>query len=408
MALFGQSLHHDLRLPILRMRKFIKSFTASFLLALILISCKQEKIIKPAKTPVIRKDSVVNINISAVGDIMCHSTQINYARTKNGNLDFKPSFEIIKKYFASKDLVMGNLETTFAGSKRKYSGYPFFNTPDEFLDALKYAGFNILFTSNNHAFDQGKYGVLRTIKEIKKRGMTNLGTYASQRDKDSIRIIDIKGIRLTILAYSYSTNGVRIPKGSKYLISTIDTSSIRSDLIKAKRLNPDVVIVYFHFGQEYFHKPTKYQRRIVEFTKKHGADIIIASHPHTLQPVETFPLHNSKLDSGFVAYSLGNFLSNQRWRYSDGGAVLNFSVQKNLNTNKIIIDNLSFLPFWVYKGKLKGKNNYAVLPLTDSSISGSYPFLKPKDIKEMELCISDVMNGMKKSTPKLKLTTFNN
>ncbi|GBD90188.1 capsule biosynthesis protein CapA [bacterium BMS3Abin04] len=387
------------------MKKFVNSFTAFLFFALILISCKQEKINKPVQTPAIKKDTVVNVNISAVGDIMCHSTQINYARTKDGSLDFRPNFEIIKKYFASKDLVIGNLETTFAGSKRKYSGYPFFNTPDEFLDALKYAGFNILFTSNNHAFDQGKYGVLRTIKEIKKRGMTNLGTYKSQRDRDSIRVIDIKGIKLIILAYSYSTNGVRIPKGSEYLISTIDTSSIRSDLTKAKRLNPDLVLVYFHFGQEYFHKPTRFQRKIVEFTKKHGADIIIASHPHTLQPVETFPLNNSRLDSGFVAYSLGNFISNQRWRYSDGGAILNFSVRKNLNTNKIKINNLSFLPFWVYKGKLKNKNSYAVLPLTDSSISRSYPFLTPKDTLEMNQCISDVLDIMKKSTSKLKLLT---
>ena len=390
------------------MKKFIKSFTASFLLTIIFFSCKQEKVIQTAKIPIVKKDTVVNIDISAVGDIMCHSTQINYAREKDGNLNFKPSFEIIRNYFTSKDLVLGNLETAFAGSRRKYSGYPFFNTPDEFLDAIKYAGFNILFTSNNHAFDQGKYGVLRTIKEIKKRGMSNIGTYASQRDRDSIRIIDLKGIKLAFLAYSYGTNGVRIPKGSKFLLSIIDTASIRSDLVKAKRQNPDVVIVYFHFGHEYFHKPTKFQKRIVEFTRENGGDVIIASHPHTLQPVETFPLFSSKLDSGFTAYSLGNFISNQRWRYSDGGAILNFSIQKNLNTNKVKINNLSFLPFWVYKGKIKDKNNYLLLPLTRSSVSRSYPFLSPKDTLKMNQCISDVLDIIHKSTPRLKLITVDN
>ncbi len=368
-------------------------------------ACSEQKP-GPVQKPKVIKDSTSEMSVLSVGDIMCHSTQYGYAWVEQDSFNFKPVFKYVKDFFHQKDLVTGNLETVFAGKGNGYSGFPFFNSPDQLLDALKDTGFKILFTSNNHALDQGKTGVIRTIKEIRKRGMINIGTYLSQKDRDSIRIINMKGIKLAVLAYSYGTNGVRIPSKSKYLISIIDTSSIRSDLIKTKKLNPDVIIVYFHFGKEYSRKPSKFQRKIVKFAILNGADIILASHTHTLQPVETFPLKNSKLDSGFVAYSLGNFVSNQRWRYSDGGAMLNFTIEKNFTKNKIKIKNLRFLPFWVYKGKINGKKEYAVLPLTNSSISNTYPFLNSKDLLTMEQCIFDVLDIMKKSTPKLKLLKF--
>ena len=105
-------------------------------------------------------DSSVTVTFSVVGDLMCHSTQFNYARQADSTFNFKPVFREIKKYFDNSDVVIGNLETVVFGNEINYSGYPVFNTPEDFLKGLKYAGFDILVTANNHIFDQREKGVV--------------------------------------------------------------------------------------------------------------------------------------------------------------------------------------------------------------------------------------------------------
>ena len=158
-------------------------------------------------------DSTVTVTLSAVGDIMCHSGQFDYARVAKDSFDFNPVFRYVKQHLSKSDFTFGNLETVFAGKSAKYSGYPRFNSPSELLDALKNTGFDLLTTSNNHSLDRDEIGILRTINELNKRSLNYNGTYVSQRDRDSIRIFNIKGVRIAFLAYSYGTNGNPIPKG---------------------------------------------------------------------------------------------------------------------------------------------------------------------------------------------------
>ena len=145
-------------------------------------------------------------------------------------------------------------------------------------------------------------------------------------------------------------------------MNIIEKRKIRNDILKAKEMNMDFVIVYFHFGNEDEHEPSAYQKDIVENTIKYGADIILASHTHTIQPIEIYKPHNSKLTESFVTYSLGNFISNQRWRYSDAGVILNFSVSKNIKSDSLFISELNFIPTWVYKNVHKNGSTYKILP----------------------------------------------
>jgi poly-gamma-glutamate synthesis protein (capsule biosynthesis protein) len=306
---------------------------------------------------------------------MCHSVQYNYAQTGKDSFDFKPVYREVKKYLENSDLTLGNLETVVAGGKSKLSGYPLFNSPEEYLLALQAAGFDLLFTSNNHSMDRGKRGVLNTLSNIRKYGMKSVGTYASAAARDSVMLIDIKGIRFAFLSYTFGTNGIPLPKGEEYLVNRIDTALIRKDIEAARSQKSDIVFVYFHFGEEYSRKPSNYQKNIARITADFGADIIIASHPHVVQGFEKYSSGKSRFDSTFIAYSLGNFISNQRWRYSDGGLLLNLEISKYFEKDSLAILSIDPVPTWVFKGDAGMGNEYIIIPLRGEE-DCSLPFMK--------------------------------
>ena len=325
------------------------------------------------------QDSISSITISFVGDLMCHSPQFKFAQVSKDSFDFKPVFREVKKYLTKTDLTIGNLETTFSGKESRYSGYPLFNSPDEYLEALKDAGFDILLTANNHSLDRGKKGVLRTIDMIKINGMVSIGSYHSQQDRDSIRIFDINGIKISILSYTYGLNGNYIAKNEKYLVNVIDITLIKQDILNARNKNADVILVYFHFGDEYQRKPNSFQKEIVKRAIDYGADLIIGSHPHVIQPVEYFSSIKNKIGKGLIAYSLGNFISNQRWRYSDAGVILNLTVTKNILTHDVKLTHETILPTWVFKGKVESKDQFVILPVDSTTINSLPNYLTERD-----------------------------
>ncbi|MDY0084170.1 MAG: CapA family protein [Ignavibacteriaceae bacterium] len=355
---------------------------------------------------VIKSDSTVTITISVVGDLMCHSPQFEYAKVGKDSFDFSPVYRNVKKYLESSDFTFGNLETVTAGKENKgYTGYPLFNTPVNYLDALKSVGFDLLVTANNHSFDRSEKGVLLTIDELIKREINYVGTYTSQNDRDSIRIFDISGIKIAILAYTYGTNGNPIPKGKDYLINLIDFNLIEQDIKAARNNNAELILVHFHFGDEYIREPVKSQREAVDKVIEFGADIIIGGHPHVLQPVDFYHSIYGKLDTGFVAYSMGNFISNQRDRYKDAGIIITFNITKNFTTDTIFINEVNYIPTWVFKGNTSNGKEYVILPSTFQS--DSTIVLSETEKKKMYQAFQDTRDLMKKYTvnPKLKEIT---
>jgi len=118
-----------------------------------------------------------------------------------------------------------------------------------------------------------------------------------------------------------------------------------------------------------------------------------------LQQIEHYKINNGKLDSGFIAYSLGNFISNQRWRYSDAGAILNFKITKNLVKDSIYLSGIEFIPTWVYKGLINKKREFVILPLEKNyieKIDSIYSFLSPSDlisIKQAYVDTKEILSG---------------
>ena len=345
--------------------------------------------VKTEKNNIDKGDSISTATITIVGDLMCHSVQINYAYVEKDSFDFNGVFSEVKEHLSSANFTIGNLETVLAGKEKGYSGYPFFNAPDDFLEAIYGAGFDLLVTANNHALDQGIDGVDRTIEKMDEFGLDHTGTYLSQNDRDSIGIYNINGIHLAVIAYSYGTNGVLIPSGENYVINLIDFNLIEEDINKAKYEGADIVLVFYHFGEEYEREPNIYQRDVIDHTIKAGADIIIGSHPHVVQPVNYFKTNGGSLDTGFVAYSLGNFISNQRWRFSDAGVILNISISKDLKRDSVYLSNVSYIPTWVFKGNTKKGKEYIILHANKSYDDSIYSYLSNTDKEKMHQAFED-------------------
>ena len=335
------------------------------------------------------EDSVLTTTLSFVGDLMCHSTQFNYAMVDADSFDFTGVFREVKQYLSKADLTIGNLETVIAGKSKSYSGYPYFNAPDDFIYALKDAGFDLLITANNHALDQGWDGVKKTIDVISENKIHRTGTFTSQEDQDSIRIFQINSIKIAILAYSENTNGVSIPKGKEFIINLIDERKIKEDILRAREKNVDVVIVHLHYGPEYNREPSDYQKEIVQKIIELGTDIIIGGHPHVIEPFDFFKTNSTKLDTGFVAYSMGNFISNQRWRYSDAGVILNIQISKNKFTDSIYISDVGYIPTWVFKGNTEKGREYIILHSQIGVKDSVYKFLTNSDRKLMKEAFDD-------------------
>lgn len=323
------------------------------------------------------------VTISIVGDIMIHSLQLTTAYKNTCDCyEFDPVFKNINTFLWMSDITIGNLETTLPGDKKLFAGYPQFGAPNELADTLKNSGFDILTTSNNHCVDTGRTGMDNTIKVLDTKGFHHLGTYISPEEYEKNRLLKIEknGLKLIFLSYTYGTNGIAVPKGK--VVNIIDKQLIADDIALAKKQNPDFVIVYFHFGTEYARLPDKFQQDIVNHTFQEGADIILGGHPHVLQPYEVglvkdkYGVEKERL----VIYSLGNFVSGQFKRYTNGGIIFNFTLAKKEKSGKpeYLIKDVSYLPVFVYVSNDKNGSQYNVLPVEKYLSNDREPKLTPQ------------------------------
>ena len=250
------------------------------------------------------------------GDIMGHDSQIASAKNiQNNSYNYDTCFSLLKDYIQSADIAVANLEVTLAGPP--YKGYPQFSSPDPLAVAAKDAGFDILITANNHALDRSKKGIERTADVLDSLGIIHTGTFKNSREREVHYplIVEKNNIRLAILNYTYGTNGLKVKAPN--IVNYIDKQQIANDLDKAKTAAPDFIIVTIHWGLEYQRQENQKQKDLAAFFYKHGADAIIGSHPHVVQPIRVqYPDVKDSSDYQLTVYSLGNFISNQRKRYT--------------------------------------------------------------------------------------------
>ncbi|MBQ9581626.1 MAG: CapA family protein [Synergistaceae bacterium] len=301
-----------------------------------------------------------------IGDIMAHDQQLKAAKTKNNNYNFKPQFRRVKPLFENEFLV-GNLETVFAGANKKYSGYPLFNTPDILIEDLKESlGIDFLTLANNHIFDKGEAGARRTAEVLENAEVpwTGLGLDIKDDSGEIIKsipendavLINYNDLKFAFINLTYGSNLKFAMQDVK--LNIISHKNIEQAVNNAKALEPDIIIACFHWGNEYQFKPSTHQQDAANYALECGADLIIGTHPHVLQPVEIRDYDTSSPKA--IAWSLGNFVSFQRTLPRERSIILAVEFAKDLNNNKVRITRVSAAPLYVIApGNFKTEVTYA-------------------------------------------------
>ena len=310
-----------------------------------------------AATEVVTEPHEYHLSILIAGDFMQHGPQIKAALRPDSSYNYDECFARVKPVIEDADVAIGNFEVTLGG--KPYAGYPRFSAPDEYLQAIIDAGIDIVLTANNHCLDTGKDGLERTIMMMDSVGIPHIGTYVDEfeRDENYPYILEQNGIRVAILNFTYGTNGLAVEEPN--IVNMMDTAIIAVDLVTAKEVNPDVIIAIPHWGIEYQTLPSKEQRRMADWLIDNGVDHVIGGHPHVAQPMEL--LNNGK---NFVAYSLGNVISNQSKPNTYGGYMVRLDFVKN--DSLTMLSDCAYIPYWVSRPHDNNfKHNYRILSLDE-------------------------------------------
>lgn len=298
-----------------------------------------------------------HLSILIAGDFMQHGPQIKAALQPDSSYNYDECFARVIPVIEDADVAIGNLEVTLGG--KPYAGYPQFRAPDEYLQAIVDAGIDIILTANNHCLDSGKHGLERTIMMMDSVGVPHVGTYidSMERAANYPYIFEQNGIRVAVFNFTYGTNGLKVEKPN--VVNMMDTLVIAGDLAKAQSMNPDIIIALPHWGIEYETLPSKEQRIMAKWLIDKGVDHVIGGHPHVAQPMEL-------LNDGqnFVAYSLGNVISNQSMPNTYGGYMVRLDFVKN--DSLTMLSDCAYIPYWVSRPHDNDfKHNYRLLPLDE-------------------------------------------
>ena len=320
------------------------------------------------------------ISLVFAGDVMGHGMQIKGAWRDGGDscYNYHPVFQWVKDYISAADIAVANLEVTLAGAP--YTGYPQFSTHRSLADALQDAGFDVLLTANNHALDRGKRGLERTLDVLDSIGMRHTGTFrnSDERNIHYPLILEKNSFRLALLNNTYSTNNIPVEKPNA--VNYIDTVQMAAGLAKAHDLKPDFIITCIHWGEEYRNTENATQRQIAAFLARNGCNLIVGMHPHVVQPIVKIAVANG--DSVPVAYSLGNFISNQRDRFRDGGITLEVKLTKT--DSMVTIQSIAYEPFWVYRYPENRVSVFRLIRINDYLKNPErYPVINERDKKLM-------------------------
>lgn len=293
-----------------------------------------------------------------IGDAMQHQAQLDRAKELGqGEYDYTDCFSLINETIKDADYAVCNLEVPLGGPP-SYSGYPCFSAPDSYAQALADAGFDLMLTANNHCLDRGDKAMRRTLDILDEIGVDHTGTFHDFADRDSLAplIKEINGFKIAFLNYTYGTNGI-VPKDGAE-ISYIDKDKIRKEIELSRTKGAELVVVAMHWGIEYVLIENKVQRDLADFLIDCGADMIIGSHPHVIQPMEVVKNFREDKDV-LVVYSLGNFISNMKTADTRGGAMVWAKIVRD-ETGKARFKRAEYDIF--FSAKPEGNHNFRVIP----------------------------------------------
>ncbi len=324
------------------------------------------------------------LRFSASGDNLIHNGLYMQANRRAGGngYDFAPLYENLRPFIQDIDINWINQETLIT-DEFPPSNYPRFCTPAAMGNALYDAGWRVFSISNNHCYDKGADGIAATRRfwDSMPEDVLTTGLFSGAEDYSNIPIQEVNGVRIAYLSYTEHTNGLPTPADAPAnVIYTKETDVMHQQLLAAKE-NADLVIVGVHWGVEGTHDTTQAQHVLAQQLADWGADIIIGTGPHVVQPIERLTAAESG-KSVPVIYSLGNFVSLQSAAPNLIGITLTFDIVKTTQpdeTSETLIENVHAIPTVMhYDANYANGRVYLLRDYTDElaalhGVRASYP-----------------------------------
>lgn len=263
------------------------------------------------------------ITFTAFGDVLVHEPIYRYGLQNDETFDFL--FENVRDMISDSDVSIINQETPLTDDPAMFGGYPRFGTPVNVGQAIVDAGFDVVTCATNHALDRGPEGVDFTRRFFDASHITCLGIQTvDENRKKPYALIRRNGVCFALLNYTYGTNGIRLPDENPNMVHLLsDEDEIRDDIAKAKS-EADFVMVFAHWGTEHSGEPDDFQRKWTQLFLDSKVDIVVGTHPHTLQPYEL--LNSGDGHKMLVYYSIGNYISAQPEKSCVRGGRADFTI----------------------------------------------------------------------------------
>lgn len=323
-----------------------------------------EVVAAPAQPDPIR--STARVTLAAVGDVLMHGAVKESAAVHGAGAPdsgYSWLFAPIADLLTQPDLTFANLETPIAPTTSKGSRAFVFNAPADVVTALQRAGVDLVSVANNHAFDQGRPGFEETLRSLERAGMVYLGAGRAPRPAGPV-VVERAGLKLAFLGYTYGLNqsGNECPPAKKGTPPCLQAAEMRAEEmvedVRAAAAASDAVVVSVHWGIEYEQQPRPQEVALARRLADAGALVVLGHHPHVLQPVELHRRADGRM--AVIAYSLGNFISNQSRNFVSGvtpdavaatrdGALLRVALARQdygRGVVRVEVVGTDFLPLW--------------------------------------------------------------
>ena len=298
-----------------------------------------------------QKSTKTTIHIKAAGDLNVTNTVIN-AGVAVGGYNYTRAFMDVASTLSDADLTVLNLEGNICGEPY---GSDTTSAPRELLDGLRNAGVDLIQMANSCTINNGLIGLTSTLQSIRAAGLEPVGAFASEsefRESKGYTITEAQGVKVAFVAFTKGLGGRGLPAGNDNLVNIlyedyastydkIDRTRITSVLKAVEAEKPDITIALLHWGSEYNDDISDTQKSIVNLMKKQGVDVIIGTHPHTVQAIEY-----DELAGTLVAYSLGDFFGDASRGGTNYSIILDLEITKDSSTGTTKVTNYSYTPIY--------------------------------------------------------------
>ena len=298
-----------------------------------------------------QKSTKTTIHIKAAGDLNVTNTVIN-AGVAVGGYNYTRAFMDVASTLSDADLTVLNLEGNICGEPY---GSDTTSAPRELLEGLRNAGVDLIQMANSCTINNGLIGLTSTLQSIRAAGLEPVGAFASEsefRESKGYTITQAQGVKVAFVAFTKGLGGRGLPAGNDNLVNIlyedyastydkIDRTRITNILKAVEAEKPDITIALLHWGSEYNDDISDTQKSIVNLMKKQGVDVIIGTHPHTVQAIEY-----DELAGTLVAYSLGDFFGDASRGGTNYSIILDLEITKDSSTGTTKVTDYSYTPIY--------------------------------------------------------------